>query len=62
LLLDFSPLTCLEVDFELITIGEVAFAILEGDGEDDGLGAWEVGVHPTIAYIEIGGRFCPFDS
>ena len=42
------------VDLEAIAVVELAFRALEGDGEDDDLRVWKVGIHPTVAHIEIG--------
>ena len=43
------------VDFEALAVVELTFRALEGDGEDDDLRVRQVGIHPTVAHIEIGG-------
>ena len=50
-----APLACGEVEFEAVAIVEETVGALEGNGEDDGLRRWQVGVHPAVAYVEVGG-------
>ena len=49
-----------QVEAKALTVVEATLSALEGDGEDDDLGIGEVGVHPAIAHIEIGGLLRAF--
>ena len=51
----YPPFAGLEVDFEAFAVVEFAVGATEGDGEDDDLRVWQVGIHPAVADIEIGG-------
>ena len=52
-LFPYSPLARCVVNLESIAVVEFTFGAFEGDGEDDDLRVWKVGIHPTVTHIEI---------